>query len=323
MIDQRNEILALLNSGSSFLVVSHENPDGDCIGATLALTLALQGMGKRAVAFNDDFVPHYLRWLAGADELVHTADPAAFDVVCVLDCGAPDRIGKLTERVLAHPRVIDIDHHGANEGFGLANYVAPTASSTSKLLHGVLKFLGAELTPGIATCLYLGIYTDTNMFKNANSTPEAYQACGELVAAGAESMTVAKRVYIETTAERLQLMARVLSTLQIDDDGRIAGMVCTQRDLHEFNAKPEDLETFVEHPRAIIGVRAAYLLRELEDGVTVKGSLRSNDDIDVAEVAATLGGGGHVRAAGFRAKGTIAEVRALLVEKLRRAVADQ
>ncbi len=323
MIDQRNAILAMLHDAKSVLVIGHENPDGDCIGATIGLALALRDLGKQAVPYNQDSAPNYLRWLPGVDELVNEANPADFDVVCVLDCGAADRMGRVYEQVLVHPRVVNVDHHATNNGFGTANYVAPNASSTSELLHGLLRFLGADLTAAIATNLYLGIYTDTNMFRNANSVPDAYRAAGDLVAAGADYMAVAKRVYVDTTAARLLLMARVLSSLQVEDEGRIAGIVCTQRDLKEFGLKPEDLETFVEFPRAIIGTRAAYLLRELDDNVTIKGSLRANNNVDVASVAASFGGGGHLRAAGFRVKGTLAEVRTLLVEKLRQAVAEK
>lgn len=319
MIDQRNQILSLLQEGSSFLVISHENPDGDAVGSTLATTLMLRQMGKQAVAFNENAIPGYLQWLPGNECLVQSAVPQDFEVVCVLDCGAADRMGKIAEQVAQHPRVVNIDHHVTNQGFGQANLVAPQASSTCELLHGLAKFLDCELTPDIATNLYLGIYTDTNMFKNANSTPEAYAACGELVAAGADYMQVAKRVYIDTSAARITLLSRVLSTLQVEDNGRIAGIICTTEELRELQLGPEDLETFVEFPRAIVGVKAAYLLRE-QDGGHVKGSLRGNDQVDVAQVAKQYGGGGHQKAAGFRAEGQLAEVRVQLVEKLKEAL---
>jgi phosphoesterase RecJ-like protein len=320
MIDQLDRVLALLREGRSFLVITHENPDGDAIGALLGLTLALRNLGKAADPYDVDAMPGYLTWVPGANLLRREADPAAYDVICALDCGAADRMGPLSQRVLAHPRVVDIDHHTTNEGYGAANLVVPKASSTSEILVRVLNGLGATITPEVATLLYLGVYTDTTMFQNSAATPDAFRVCGELVAAGADFLNVARRVYIDTSAARLMLLARVLSTLQIDADGRIAGMVCAKRHLDELGLGPDEMETFVEYPRAIIGVRAAYLLREVDGAGLVKGSLRAVGDFDVSTVAAQFGGGGHKKAAGFRTQGELADVRARVVELLGRLV---
>ncbi|HPQ69641.1 MAG TPA: bifunctional oligoribonuclease/PAP phosphatase NrnA [bacterium] len=315
-IDQRDRVLELLDSGSTYLVVTHENPDGDAIGSALAMTLALRGRGKQVTTCDVHGCPQYLRWLAGATEIVSEATLADYDVVVVIDCGEAARMGKLVEQLSGHPCVINIDHHGTNDGFGHANIVLPKASSSCEILFALFGRWGVTITPDIATNLYVGLYTDTNMFKNMNSTPEAYRACGDLVAAGADFHTAAKRIYIDTSAARLRLLARVLSTLRLDGDGRVAGMICTGEDLNELGLTPDALETFVEYPRAIVGVEAAYLLRELKEKGQVKGSLRSANNADVAVVAQQFTGGGHTRAAGFRATGTLAEVRERLVAAL-------
>lgn len=320
MIDQRDRVIELLDSGSTYLVVTHENPDGDAIGSALAMTLALRDRGKQATTYDVHGCPQYLRWLAGATEIVSEATLADYDVVCVLDCGEAARMGKLIEQLGDHPCVINIDHHGTNDGFGHANIVLPEASSSCEILFELFGQWGVTLTPDIATNLYVGIYTDTNMFKNMNSTPAGYHACGDLVAAGADFHTAAKRIYIETSAARLRLLSRILSTMQLDADGRIAGMVCTNEDLKELELPPDALESFVEYPRAIIGVEAAYLLRELKEKGQVKGSLRSTNNANVAEVAKQFSGGGHIRAAGFRATGTLADVRGRLVAALTEAL---
>jgi len=316
MIDQTQQILSLLRERSSFLVVTHEDPDSDAIGSTLALTLALRQMGKRAVAYDQNVLPKYLTWLPGADEITRAAEPRSFEVVCVLDCGALERVGRLTPEITEHPRVINIDHHLTNKGFGTFNLVLPY-SSTAEILFELLENLDLPLTAAVATNLYLGIYTDTMMFQNASTSSSALHACGALVEAGADFMTIARRVYIETTAPRLLLLSRVLSSLQIDAEGRIAGIVCTADDLHALGLGPDDLETFVEYPRSIIGVQAAYMLREDDAQGLIKGSLRSNENFDVSEVAVTFGGGGHKRAAGFKVQGTLRQIRSRLVEALR------
>lgn len=320
MTNDLERVIHFLRTGSSFLIVTHENPDGDAIGASLALTLALQSLSKKAVAYDVHPLPKYLRFLPGAANLTQEADPAAFDTICILDCGAPARTGPLKESLLAQPRVVNLDHHLTNEGYGSANLVEPKASSTCEILSGVLRELGVTLTPAIATNLYLGIYTDTMMFQNSASNPNAYRICGELTAAGADFMAVARRVYIDTSAERLLILGRALNSLQVHDDGRIAGLVCRRQDMLELGITPDDMETFVEYPRSIVGTQVAYLLREERDSERVKGSFRANIDVDVAKVAAKLGGGGHKKAAGFRVEGRLDEVRARVIELLREAL---
>jgi len=320
MIDQTEQILAMLDSGHSFLVVTHENPDGDAIGAALALTLALRDRGKQATAYDTHPMPNYLTWLPGADALVDTIEPADYDVICICDCGAPSRVGPRRAEILAHPRIVNIDHHYTNEGYGHANLVNENASSTSEILFALLRRFGAPLTPSIVTNLYLGIYTDTTMFQNSATNPNALKVCGELVAAGADFLQVAKRVYIDSSAGRLRMLGRVLSTLQLDQGGKIAGVVCTRQDMEEFGMRPDDLETFVEYPRSVIGADVAYLLREEDNTGLVKGSFRSNTDLDVSQIAKALGGGGHKKAAGFKTTGTLTEIRRRVIDLLGKAM---
>jgi phosphoesterase RecJ-like protein len=319
-MNDQAKVIAMLRAARSVLVVTHENPDGDAIGGLLGLTHALRNLGKQATPYDVDRMPGYLTWVPGAAWLTNDADLAAYDAVCVLDCGAANRMGPRWQEILAHPRVVDVDHHPTNEHYGAANLVEGTASSTSEILCRLLPELGAAITPAIATLLYLGIYTDTTMFQNSATNPAALRACGDLVAAGADFQTVARRVYIDTSAARLAMLGRVLATLQVDDGGKIVGMVCRKKDLDELGLGPDDLETFVEHPRAVIGAGVAYMLREVDGAGLVKGSLRAIADIDVSLVAGRFGGGGHKKAAGFRAKGTLAEVRAQLIEYLRQAL---
>ncbi len=320
MNDDRQAVVRMLREARSALVVTHENPDGDAIGGLLAMTHALRSRGIAATPYDVDRLPKYLTWVAGGEWLTNEADPAAFDVVCALDCGAATRMGPQTPQILLHPRIVNIDHHATNERFGRANLVNPRASSTCEILYGVLTDLGAALTPAVATLLYLGVYTDTTMFQNDATTAAALCAAGELVAAGADFKTVAQRVYLDTSAPRLMLLGRVLSTLQVDAGGQIVGMVCEKKNLDELGLGPDEMETFVEHPRSVVGARAAYLLREVDGQGLVKGSLRAVGDVDVAQVAAHFGGGGHTKAAGFRAHGTLAEVRARLIEYLKAAL---
>ncbi len=305
----------MLRDGSSFLVVTHENPDGDAIGSALALTLALRDMGKQATPYDVHEMPNYLTWLPGAELLTQDAVLDDFDTVCVLDCGATTRIGPLTDAIMAKGRIVNIDHHITNEGYGHANIVLD-ASSTCEILHSLLGELGATITPAVATNLYLGIYTDTTMFQNSASCPNAYRVCGDLLDAGADFLQVARRVFIESSSQRLRLLGRVLDTLRLDHGGKIAGVYALRRDMEELNLGPDDMEMFIEYPRSVIGAEVAYLLREEDDKHLVKGSLRANVDVDVSAVATQLNGGGHKKAAGFRVDGRLEQIRERVVNLL-------
>lgn len=320
MIDQRDAIVDVIRNHQAFLVITHENPDGDAIGSALALSLALRQLGKQAVAYNVHPMPNYLTWLPGAELLADTADPAQFDALCVLDCGATKRVGPHEATIMAHPRIVNIDHHATNDGYGCANLVDSKASSTCELLFGVLRDLGVTITADIATNLYLGIYTDTMMFQNSASCPNAFRVCGDLMEAGADFLKVARKVYIESSAARLRMLGRVLATLRLDRDGRIAGVYALRKDLEEFGLGPDDLEVFVEYPRSVIGAEVAYLLREEDDKHMVKGSLRASVDVDVSAVAAQLNGGGHKKAAGFKIEGSLEEIRERVVNLLSEAL---
>jgi phosphoesterase RecJ-like protein len=302
------------------LVVSHEHPEGDAIGSTLALALALAETGKEVVAYNVDGVPETFAFLPGADRVVReieSADP--FDVVFLVDCGAFDRGGKrITDLLAAHRNVVNIDHHATNERFGRWNVVVSDASSTGEIVHRVLTEAGIEISPDVATNLYTAILTDTGSFQNGATGPAALRACADLIEAGADPAAIADRVYFAFPARRQRLLGAVLSTLRLDAGGRIASMVVTRAMMEELGANPADLEGFVEELRRVRGATVALLIRQ-DDELVQKASMRSRDGFDVAEIASVLGGGGHKAAAGCTLRGvSIDEARARMIEEIRR-----
>jgi phosphoesterase RecJ-like protein len=302
------------------LVVAHEHPEGDAIGSTLALTLALIGIGKEAVAYNVDGVPETFAFLPGADKVVRELDSAEpFDTVFMVDCGGFDRGGKrITELLAAHRNVINIDHHGTNERFGRWNVVVPDASSTGEIVHRLLTEAGIEIGEDVATNLYAAVLTDTGSFQNAATNPAALRVAADLIEAGADPSAIADRVYYAFPARRQRLLGAVLSTLRVDEGGRIASMIVTRAMMEDLGANPADLEGFVEELRRVRGAVVALLIRE-DDETVQKASLRSREGFDVAEIAASLGGGGHKAAAGVTLRGlSIDEARARMIDEVRR-----
>ena len=302
---------------STFVVSAHANPDADAIGSTLALTLALELMGKKGVVYNADPVPSVLQFLPGADRFVHKVDGLGqFDAAFAVDCGQISRVGKELEPIFAkHPLLINIDHHQTNEHYGRLNMADPNASSTGELIYKTLTAMNAPIDINVATNLYVAVLTDTGSFRNANSTAEAFDICGRMVRLGVKPDRIADKVYFTQSFGRLKMLGLTLSTLEGRCEGGVASVVARQAMMKSTSTNKDDLEGFVEELRTIHGVEVGVLFRE-DAPETFKISMRSKGAIDVAEIARHFQGGGHHNAAGCTIKGSIEQVQKSLFDLL-------
>ncbi len=313
-------ILQKIDQGRRFLVAAHGNPDGDAIASTLALANALREMGKDAVAFNLDPVPEILRFLPGAESLVHSLEGVEpFDVGFVLDAGELHRAGKNIPslcRVL-----VNIDHHPYSESFGDINYVDEKASATGALIYRILKEKGWPISPEVAVCVYTAILSDTGSFRYSNADPEAFRIAGELVEVGnIDPWDVAGGLYENQDEKRLRLLALALATLTVSPCGEFATLTLTEEMMRRTGAGPEHTDGFVNYPRSIKGVEVAILFRQVGPRV-FKVGFRSKGRVDVGALAHNLGGGGHHNAAGATVEGSLEEVRALVFDRLNIGIA--
>lgn len=295
-----------IKQGNSFLIASHSSPDGDAIGSTLALALALRLMGKDAVALNVDGVPDTFAFLPGADELVTSIAPARhYDVGFVLDAGELKRAGVPVADYCT--TLINIDHHPHSD-FGDICYVDTSASATAALIYRILKACGFTLSLDVATSLYTAILSDTGSFRYSNADPEAFTIAGELVGMGIDTWDIASRLYESQPAQRMMLLSLVLATLEISKCGNYASVTMSTEMLDAAEARAEDTDGFVNYPRAIQGVEVAVFFRQINQRQTKVG-FRSRGAVDVGEFARKLGGGGHHNAAGVTIDGTLEDVR--------------
>ncbi|MDT8420569.1 MAG: bifunctional oligoribonuclease/PAP phosphatase NrnA [Desulfuromonadales bacterium] len=312
-------IVQQIEQGNSFLIASHGSPDGDAIGSTLALALALQQMGKEVVALNVDGVPETFAFLPGADKLVTGIEATRqFDVGFVLDAGELRRAGVPVED---HCKtLINIDHHPHSD-FGDICYLDTSASATAALIYRILKACGFPLCLDIATSLYTAILSDTGSFRYSNADPEAFAIAGELVELGIDTWEIASRLYESQPAQRMMLLARVLPTLDISGCGKFASVTMSTEMLEAAGARAEDTDGFVNYPRAIQGVEVAVFFRQISQEQTKVG-FRSRGAVDVGEFARKLGGGGHHNAAGVTIDGPLEEVRLAVLRLLERHFAS-
>jgi phosphoesterase RecJ-like protein len=316
-------IVDALQRHERFLVVTHENPDGDALGSLLAMSLALRQLGKDAVMYlpGQTPLPQEYGFMPLGDLVRERPSDAAERVLLAVDCAKEDRIGDESVRSGA-PLVLDIDHHHDNTRFGDVNLIVADASSTGEILRDVFAELGVELTPELAEPLYIALVTDTGRFQYANTTPKSLRLAAELVEAGADVHAVFQQVYESVEFGKLKLLARALGRAEVLEGGRIVVSHLLRTDFAEVGAAEPYSEGIIDYLRAVEGAELAVLIREQMHGSphAHKGSLRSSiDELDVSVIARSFGGGGHRQAAGFSSDAPLEEI----VERIRLGFLEQ
>ncbi len=306
-------VVEVLRSNERFLVVTHENPDGDALGSLLAITLGLRALGKDVVMYlsGDGPLPVEYHFL-DLDGLQRTV-PAdlAERVLVAVDCASERRIAPDDDAVSGARLVVDIDHHHDNTRFGDENLIVADASSTAEIVRDVLHELGVGLTPAIAEALYVGVVTDTGRFQYSNTTPKALRLAAELVEAGADVHGIFREVYESVQFAKLKLLARALERAELYEGGRLVVSYLVKDDYGDVGAEEPYSEGIIDYLRAVEGSEVVALIREppREDGPTRRISLRSShDEVDVSAIARLEGGGGHRQAAGFSSERPIPEI---------------
>ncbi len=320
--DTRAQVLDELRDGSRFVLVTHENPDGDALGSLVATHLVLLALGKDSVMFMaaDEFpLPYEYRFFE-FDGLQSTL-PTDLDerTIVFLDCGNIDRNPiSAFKREEAH--ILNIDHHHDNTRFGTVNHVVEDASCTAEIVWDLMRALGVEATPEIAEALYVGLVTDTGKFMYENTGTRAHIMAAELITAGVDVHEIYRRLYEGMPYAKLDLLARALGHVQRYDDGRLTFTRLSRDDFRLAGAEDSYSEGIIDHLRSVEGTKVAALTRELPSENGRKVSLRATDGtVDVSAIARAGGGGGHRQAAGFATDMTEEE----LVGFLRKQVADQ
>jgi len=320
--DVEPEMLAILEAiheGERFLVCSHSRPDGDALGSMLAMGMLLKQMGKRADLVTADRLPVVYRNLPGADEIrtaMRVRGP--YDAAILLEC---DSLERTRLRGLEPFFQINIDHHASGKNFGQLNWIDYRACSVGELVYRMVKAAGAVITPEMATCLYVTLLTDTGGFCYGGIQSSTFDLASELVAAGADPVTIARNIYFNNPFSKILLLGRALSTLK--REGSLAWLSVTDADMRETSAQEEDCEGVVNYALSAAAVEAAVFLRELPEGrirLSLRSKTREAGAVNVAAIAEQLGGGGHENAAGCTLDGPMERATAEILEALCREI---
>jgi len=318
-----NAALKLLQEAKQVRCVCHRNPDGDAIGSLLGIGLLIESVyPEKQVSFHcTDPVPETFQFLSAAFR-VQTMPPVAEldakqEVIIFVDSAEP----KLTDLHETHPPFFDgtfktimFDHHPSNPKYATVNFLEPTAASACEIVVEFADIVGWQMDPSIATALLTGVYTDTGGLLHSNTSAQVYRTVARLLREGARRQAVVTAVFRTASVSTLRLWGRVLEKISITEEGGAISAV-TEGDFRATGAQYSDLTGAIDYVNAVPGMRFSLILSER--GGKVKGSLRTlRDDVDVAEMAGKLQGGGHKKAAGFAVAGKLkSELRWKVVEE--------
>jgi phosphoesterase RecJ-like protein len=322
------DLLKNLHKASNVVLLTHSHPDGDALGSIFACAAILEGIGKKVFCFLEEPVSHHYDFLpdkekASSDlaEYKSFIAEAGHDILIIgLDCGDDDRLGRLKAEFLCIKPFVVIDHHRSHRPFGTVSWVDPCRSSTGEMIYELALALDAPISYNCAYNLYVAICTDSGSFRYECTTSRTMQIAAELLDRGVRPEEVGSHLYDKYSIERLKLMEMVLSTIVLYAENQIAFMHVTREMLQVSGATIQDVEGFVDLPRALYTVKVAVLIKETGNDV-IAVSMRAKGQCDVARVAKEFDGGGHRNAAGFRLHGkTVDEVRVAVREALCRVL---
>ena len=315
-----DRIIEAVRESRTFCVVGHIRPDGDCVGSQLGLTMALKNEGKRVVCWNEDEIPQKYEFLDPEHQIQKPKPGVTFDCVIATDAASFERLGTVGPCISERKIFINIDHHESNTRYADLNWVSARESSTGELIFKLLRTAKWPVTKPIADCLFTAVSTDTGSFQYPTTRPGTYHVAGELVRRGADLARICDEVYQSYPLSRARLLRHIYSHFRLTHQNKIAYFWLKKADFTRTGAESADSEGLIDHIRAIAPVVVACVFEELEPELT-RISLRSKSDrVNVNEIAAQFGGGGHPAAAGARIPGKPLSVQRNVIAALKKAI---
>lgn len=310
-----DNILEQIKRAKSIVLLTHENPDGDAVGSTLAMYLALKEMGKENV---DIIIPEYPRtyaFLPNAEEVKKEGNEEPYDVAIALDSATIKMLNGWSNYFENAKTKIVIDHHGTNTMYGDLNYVNPDSPACTQILLTIFEYFGIEITNEIGKCILTGIITDTGGFQYGSTRPETFEFAARLLKSGVNVSEIYKKAMNTKTRANFELRKRAIDRMEFLENGKVSFTYITKKDIEETKASLDDHEGIVDEGRCIEGVEVSIFIRETEKGYKV--SLRSNEYVNVSDVCLIFGGGGHIHAAGCTVTMTIEQAKEKIINQIK------
>ncbi len=283
-----------LKNNDNYVILTHQNPDGDTLGSGFGLAMLLNKMGKKStVICPDEFPEKYSYFTSLAPQ---NADFNRKITVVAVDVADTKLLGNL-ENEYASRVELCIDHHISNIGYAAATYLDSDAAANCECIYDLAKALSVEIDENLALALYTGISTDTGCFRFSNTTAKTHRIGADLIELGIDTAEI-NRIMFETKSRiRVELEKMALDAMEFHFDDKCAIITVTREMYEKTGCKDEDLEGITSISRSIEGVMVGVTLREREDG-SFKISVRTYPPVDASKICKRVGGGGHIRAAG-------------------------
>jgi len=318
MNDSFSQIAEVIHNAKRIGVACHVRPDGDAIGSIVGFGRSMMLAGKEVYILSEDGMPPNLAFMPATDMVQKSsAAPLGLDVAVALDTATKPRLGDNTNAAFSDAAVlVDMDHHGTNPRYGNLNYIDTKSPATGEIVYEFLTSQGFPMDDAIRQNLFVAISTDTGSFQYSSTTGRTHRIVAEMMDAGVDTADLAQKLYQTQPMRRLHLLKAMLNGMKLSDTGKIASWALSREIQQEVGVQSGDTEDLIDTLRMIEGVVAAVLFEEQPDG-KIRVSSRSKDArVNVSNVCALFGGGGHVMAAGARLPGPLAAAEASFLKAL-------
>lgn len=302
------------------VILIHQSPDGDCVGAGFALKEIFSALGIRSRVVCGDDIPKRYDYIISGSEKEEDFEP---ETVIAVDVADPQLLGAELKEKYEGKVQLCIDHHVSNIGYAEKTLLYPEASATCEIIYNIAKELNVSVSDYIASCIYTGIATDTGCFKYDNTTPECHEIAASLMRNNKLRYAhINREMFDVKSIGRIKMESKVMELMEYYLNGRLT-MICITSDImKKMGVDGNDLEGCASLPLQVEGVEVGIMLKEREKDV-YKVSMRSANDVNVSEICRTLGGGGHAKASGCLLKGSIDEVKKCLINAVEGALDHQ
>ncbi|WP_291584275.1 DHH family phosphoesterase [Clostridium sp. UBA6640] len=308
-----NNVIEKIKESKKIAITFHTSPDGDSLGSSTALALALRSIGKDCTILCKEAIPQTFTYLPCSEEITgenYNVEQDT-DLVIVLDCGDFKRINA---EILLKDRnytLINVDHHMSNELYGDVNYVNTNAAAVGEIIYEILKLLDISLTKEIGVALYTSLLTDTGSFRHSNTTSDTHNIAGDIINTGIDFSEIHRIIFDNKSFNKVKLYGKVIETMTLECNKKVVFMELANKMLEELNLDGSDTSDLIAFGSKVESAEVTVMIKESEDGVKV--SLRSKNKVDVRKVAEGFNGGGHIRAAGFVAESNIQTIKEKLI----------
>jgi phosphoesterase RecJ-like protein len=312
-----------VEKANRILITTHVQADPDALGSEIALAEALRSIGKQTVILNPTPLSHNYTFIDTNKEVKQYQQGESLrdiDAIFILDISRWERLGALADviRDSGKPKIC-MDHHPYTGGHADYHLVSVQACASAEIVYDLVRFLGITITPAIAEPLYTAILSDTGSFSFSNTSARAHQIAFELMDYGVNCRSIFEKLYQNHSPERLKFMGKVLSTLQLDCNQKLAWITIPHQMLTENKIHPDDVEGFVDMARNCKNVLLSVLFLEVEPD-DVKISLRAKGNFNASKLASHFGGGGHNHASGIRLIGPLPQIEQTVLAEARNAL---